>query len=445
MRLFLLTIVALSTGAAAAFASSFRVPNSDCLRVECHSSGAVRTSLNVDAQFDGIGRVTDGAADLLRSQHNIAYTDDNDLGTIETEAVNECKKCHGTGVFHRYVRTGHWLAYPSAIGARLAGETIPRPAGPDFSQYQEFCLSCHRGKVFAATPAIETFNGPLPAAPQQVGPSSRSDPAARQAAIPWRVAAVPAKNVNLASPFTNVDAAPAYFSYYEANGHGRATGLTGSPMDVTCLAGGTAQGCHSPHGTNSRFLLADTFSPVVTAAQISESVCVGCHVPGVSMMGFHSLAYHYRPNPGSSLALGYMAPMANVNVVNSGTNQSISVGRAGTQLTTILPFYSDTNTTIADGNGAAIENRVYGSGTTVPVLAVPSAPGPPQSRDWLHCLSCHDPHGTSTLYQATVDYGETGNRTPNTRGMLRKFPTIWLAGAVGSYANDALCGECHIP
>ncbi len=453
----------LLAAAGSAAASSFRVPNSDCLMTECHSSGAVRASLNVDAQFDGIGRITTGAVvDALRSQHNIAYADDGNLSTIETAAVNECKKCHGDGLYHRYRRTGAWLAYPSAIGANAAGQAIPRPAGPNYSQYQDFCLSCHRGKVWGTTPAVEMFNGPVPpdpvgGAPQQVAPSSRSNPAALQTAAPWRVAAVPGKDANLASPHTNVDpdgtaTRPYYLAYYETNGHGRATGIKApTPMDVTCLANGVGpQGCHGPHGTKSRYLISDLFTSapapaLVTAAQVSQSLCVNCHVPGLAIVGFHSLAPHYRPHVSSALALGYMAPFANVNLQDSGPITNLSVGRLATQpITTLLPFYADTNTVVADGNGARIEQRLYGSGTAVPALATPAAPNPPLSRDWIHCLTCHDPHGTSLLYQGTVEYGELGDRTPNTRGMLRKFPTIWLAPPVGSFTADALCGECHL-
>lgn len=394
-----------------AHASAFLVPNSDCLSTNCHGSGAVRPELRIDDLFS----LADGSNTGVLSQHSIAYTSDGNFSTIETAAENECKKCHGVGDTHRYGTSGQWLIYPDGVGSSAQGDPIDQST--DYGTYQAFCLSCHDGQdVSPANPTFLEFNGSIPS--HQKAPSCPGNPGIQQDngscsnnGAPWEVPAAPAKDVNNSPSY--VTPTP-YFAYYEVNGHGRATDRQGTTMNVNCLAGGTVgQGCHVPHGSENRFLVYDdagVFGVAIdTAGEFAEQVCVECHIPDVTMAGFHSFAEH------NDSGVSYLDLMAD--------NPNLTVGVGTTS--GVLPFYASAS--------AAIEDRSYSA--------------PSMNSTHIHCLSCHDPHGTASTYDQ-YEYGETGTYSPHTQGMLRKFPRYWVADTDGddkpnSY-QDPLCGECHI-
>lgn len=395
-------------------ATGFLVPNSDCLSASCHGSGAARPELRIDDRFS----LAEGSNTTILSQHSVLYTSDGNFSTIETPAQNECKKCHGVGDAHRYVTTGQWLIYPDdPDGGGGIGQGDPITHSTDYSTYQAFCISCHDGQDAApANAAFLQLNGAIPS--HQRAPSCPGNPALRQdngscsgSGVPWDVPAAPTKDVNNSPSY--VTPTP-YFAYYEINGHGRATDRQGNPMNVNCLGGGTVgQGCHSPHGAENRFLLYDEaviFGPGIdTAGEVAESVCVSCHIPDVTMAGFHSFAEH------NDAAVRHLALMT--------ANPNLTVGVGTTS--GVLPFYANPS--------APIENRLYSA--------------PTMGSSHIHCLSCHDPHGTAATYNQ-YQYGETGTYSPHTQGMLRKYPRYWVADRDGdqkpnSY-EDPLCGECHI-
>ena len=411
---------------------SFMIPNDDCL--VCHTTAAngglfddaTEANWQIDRFFNGIGAVNDPA---ILSQHQVLYTADGNLDTTEDAVVdagtgvNECKKCHGNGPKHP--SDAAFLVYPDDLpsAGAVAGDPVPR--SNDFSTYQGFCLSCHDGvDEGAANAAFQQFSGSVPAG--QVGPSDRDDPSTRQTAAPWVVPAVPPKDVNAGSPYTN---SPPFFDYYETNGHGLATSLEGNPMNVTCLAGGAGQGCHNPHGTKNRFLVDDLFGAAVdTAGEFAMQVCFGCHVeadlgdPDNTILAnnyFHgswtasTAPLHANAGTGMCRWREYTTGFMDIADPFSDPNGAGVFPDAYAE-TGILPFYG--------GTDGAIEARTY---------------SPTLGASWVMCLSCHDPHGTSSVYwNYKGEPVDPPTATENTQAMLRKFPTTW------SY-DDPLCGECH--
>lgn len=429
----------------AARADNFLVPNSDCLTntASCHGTNRDASDrLRTASRFD----LPSSPQPTILSQHNVRYDSDDNLGTIEdaylpdsSGRVNECKKCHGNQAAHDYVSKASRLRYPDdvAAGDGKGGTSIATAA--NFSAYQDFCIACHDGVARSSSAAAQAFNGVVPT--QQAAPTLASNPGSQQpmngtrgpaTAGGWTVPPVPARDVNVgASPYLTV---PPYFKYYEANGHGKATGeateSTPNTMDVTCLSPSAAgpQGCHTPHGSKGRFLVDDLYVPVAGAMQtpsgFASNLCLACHADsakaaaplgntgfGQAYMNFHTMAVHFSATTGA---------------VPYAVNSFITVGH-GAQLSTLLPYYGS----LTD----PVESRVYFSGGAAPVLGTHA----------ISCVTCHDPHGTSDTYVHTPNFNEDGlTPTPNTRGMLRKFPTLWFGTAAArQYQNDPLCGECH--
>lgn len=431
-------------------------PNDDCLT--CHRSGGVAASLNIDAFFAGVGSDAASPDAAIRSQHNIYYKTDGNVSTYEPlwpaaagGNANECKKCHGDkaedGVALKHpsatvktvvsgARAGKlqsaFLVYSAANGNAI----LPAYARNDTDKrtYEVFCLNCHRGKARSTTPASEKFGGALPGS-FQAGPTLRTDPASQQGAPTppasgWVVPPVPPKDGRLVSPFLNPDpdgtaTKPWYFAYYETNGHGVANSLIQVPaaaMDRTCLSGGSnsIDGCHVPHGSKSRFLLDDTnlpFAPgIVTASQVGTGVCMAgdCHVVGVGFSLSQAgpsrtvSSFHGWWNTTPASILHDNTPLGGIGVPPAADgmalwrtygagNMNIS---ASPVLTGLLPFY-------ASGTTTEIQARTYPTALTT---------------QWLHCLTCHDPHGTG----------------PGTEpAMLRRYDDAM------TYTSP-LCGQCHV-
>lgn len=449
-------------------------PNDDCLT--CHKLAGI-SSLNIDQYFDGIG----DANPLILSQHNMYYKTDANTATYEPSwpaaaggDANECKKCHGDKA-----EDGAFLKHPSATVRTETLATSPRfgklrsvflaysdatgnavlPAygrsDADKTTYEPFCLRCHAGEARASTPSSAKFGGALPA--QQVGPTSRADPATQQAAPAppasgWIVPPVPAKDGQLASPYLNQDPAgtltnPFYFAYYDSptlkgNGHGAANSLIQTPavaMNRTCLSSGgkgSVDGCHVTHGSKSRFLLDDTaipFAPgIQTATQVGTGVCLNgdCHVPGVNFAlpqaaGKTVSTFHGWWNTTPASILHDNSPLGGVGTppaadgmaqwhTFTGSNMNISASPP-LGLVGVLPFYAS--------QAASIQNRIYPTATAL-------------TTEWVHCLTCHDPHGTG----------------PDTQpGMLRRYDNTMESATKAvttppkaATAGSDLCGQCHV-
>lgn len=355
---------------------------------------ATEQCMQTDREFDGLG--VDDAQIPLLSQHNVA------AGAVD------CQKCHGSG----HPGDDGLLAYPDNVGTHLLGDAVPRSA--NLADYQDFCLACHDGQDESTNPVPDTTFTGSPTA-NQVAPSEPTDPAALQASQPWVVPAVPAK--------TSVGAVtqPPYFAFYETNGHGADTALiSSSPMNVTCLAGGTGQGCHAAHGTQNRYLIDDSVlgTGIDSVAEFGTDVCYGCHLVGVNFgdAGSVSLFHNFSGN-------------GTVLHDNSIDTASAPDGMAQMRL---LPFNSTSNlyymniTSFVTAMGAM---PFYEGSEEANKIHQRSYPGTLSTSNWVHCLTCHDPHGTGP--------GGTGTLPPDEPGMLRRYPTT-------QGYDDALCGQCHV-
>lgn len=377
------------------------VPDVDaCL--SCHTEGGPGGVPNIDVEFDDVGTLgdpMDSQTSLLMSQHNIRY---NPAGDLKTKADNECRKCHGMG----HPKNAEFLFYPDQTASHAYGEAVPK--GATFQGYEDFCLACHDGQDEGdVNPDEQMFYGQIPA--QQVPPTDPSDPALQQSDGSWEAAAVPQR-----------DAVP-YFGgavvkeFYTGNGHGG--------KGTTCLAGGGSDGCHSVHGSKSRFLLYDNNprlgtvfpDPAVTVTELENNYCLHCHVPGVTIQGWHEMTgLHTGPfvwSGGASMG----------GMIQTGT-LGVAHKPAGGVATIIPPFYPAPD--------AALESRIFRD-----------AVHPEVGTDEVHCPTCHDPHGTASAeYHNSYYETDPVDPAPTTKSMLRKFPIYWLTDIV----NDPLCGECHV-
>ncbi|MBI5017080.1 MAG: hypothetical protein HZB55_16535 [Deltaproteobacteria bacterium] len=341
--------------------------------------------------FADLGGARGATPPTIRSQHNLRY---NPAGDLRTAAENECRKCHG-------------LQHPNdtvfLVDARKVAYSKESTTTGDFSAYEPLCLSCHDG-VATTTPSDQRFNVAgytIPA--NQVAPTSVTNPAVLQASAPWVVPAVPPWSP-LPTP------AVPYFANYKLNGHGAPLSLiSGGQMAKTCLAGGPQEGCHTAHGSTSRFLLAQgPFSAdLVTASQVAVGVCYGCHpVADLSTtlmasrfhawMGDNTVLHddgRHGDTAGDGVAPWSAYGVANMNITAARTPSAV------------LPFYGDP--AVSPGN--EIHRRTY---LTTPLT----------TNHWLHCLTCHDPHGTGPITEP---------------GMLRLFDSVM------DYTSP-LCGQCHV-
>lgn len=388
------------------------VPNTNaCL--DCHTEGGPGGVPNIDVEFDNVGTLInpmDAQTSLLMSQHNIRYNPPP-AGDLSTKADNECRKCHGMG----HPNDNAFLSYPDQTVSHAYDEALPK--GATFQEYEDFCLACHDGQDMGAANLLEQqFTGPVP--PQQVPPTDLANPAAQQGvelldgsptAGFWQVAPVPQR-----------DAAP-YFGgavagdFYAGNGHGF--------RGVTCLAGGGIDGCHGVHGSKSRFLLYDNNArlgnlfpgPTFTIGEVETNFCLDCHIPGVTISGWHEFTGLHT---GTFLWSGG-ASMGGMTQTGTIGIEHLPVGGV---VTNILPFYISSDVTP--------ENRIYRDATH-PQVGV----------DKVHCPTCHDPHGTANTRTHNSYYEtEPVDPTPTTQSMPRKTPVFWLA----DIPADPLCGECHV-
>lgn len=393
---------------------------SGCLKAGCHGPGAL---LEISNHFD-LDAASDN--DLVLSQHNITYQYAGEVGN--SDLTQMCTVCHpanpdtddSTSGRHRYVEDnaadqdypGNILRYPDAIGSHAQGDLIKRST--DFSAYEEFCLSCHDGVNNGGT---DTFGGPLPA--QQVAPSDPADPTAQQSGPQWVVPAVPPKDFLAGAPFSST---PPFFLYYRENGHGAASPAfsTNPTMNLTCLAGGDGQGCHNPHGSRNRFLMDDSLfgignSGIDSPVEFGSEICYGCHIPGVSIGSGEVSGFHGWKGDGTVLHDDSLVPVTDgmgqirkiglpgfVPEANMNINLDANIEAAG-----LLPFYPGAS------EAEKIHQRSYPAGGA-PLTG---------TNQWVHCLTCHDPHGTNMAAASQP-------------GMLREYFTDL------SYA-DPLCGQCH--
>ncbi|MDF1553174.1 MAG: cytochrome c3 family protein [Deferrisomatales bacterium] len=467
----LLTIGVVGFAPAWSWGSSFKVPNSDCLVDVCHGSLAPREGLWISKRFDFDSTpLTDPAQtnnDNILSQHNIEYTQDGDFDTIE--AVNECKTCHipepTDPDSHRYVSTGTILRYPDAFGGNSVGSGISRAS--DFSAYQSFCLSCHDGVTAGGIDRLGATTYAMAFPNTQVEPSDRDNPELPQSGPPWLVPEVaPDPTGNPAS----------YFDGYEVDGHGATTSpIEAWPMNKTCLAQtatpdtvssstNVLTGCHTVHGSENRFLMADydkaatpnlLFGPGIDQmGEVALNFCLradGCHSSGALADAvtnepwqgaarvqneFHGswLKNLSNTGPGHTRGGSGMAPWREydrVRLENEAAPTPVVFGVPNAEVLNaqilanaavdsgLLPFYADPS------GSNPVENRDYAP-TLGPRWYSANgiwSPSPPVSPNWISCLTCHDPHGTNSLL------GE---------GMLRvDFVDMEIS-------SDPLCGECHL-
>lgn len=372
----------------------------DCLC--CHTADGA-SSKNIDALFDGIGSQTGNG---LRSQHNVLYgalvSTDCKTNTVDTAAENECKKCHGNEHPNEqvFLVDADGNTYPDA-------RSLGAPSTNDYSTYEPFCLSCHDGEVGAGGAAAHQFNGSIPSG--HVGPSDPGDPAQLQPSPPWEVPAAPSGS------------AVPYFAHYSDNGHGAASSLiSGSPMNRTCLAGGSSEGCHVAHGSKNRFLIDDLnlFGTAIdSVTEFATEVCFQCHLPDLSFPS----AYHADPAETVSTFHAWIGTVDRggpVDTIMHDDSRGASPLRDG--MCQMAVFTGNMN--ISNWTTAAGVLPFYAGNDESNKIHQRSYPGVLDADDWVHCLTCHDPHGTG----------------PDTEpGMLRRLPDTWDYG-------DALCGQCHV-
>ncbi|GAB4262966.1 MAG: hypothetical protein Kow0092_13550 [Deferrisomatales bacterium] len=408
--------------------------DNSCLH--CHTSdtsnGGGLSNLKVDALFNGIGYDADDPS--LMSQHNIRYDQtgavDRDVATPDTPDDNECKKCHGSN----HPSSTRLLVYPDDYGTHKAGDPVPRAATGE--GYQEFCLACHDGRrktADGAYPAsFQQLNGTDPAALGQVRPTDPADPAAQQTSAPWSVPPVPPKN-----PDGTVNAVP-YFendsgseNYFETNGHGRASGMSGQPMNYTCLNVAGGEGCHVAHGSKNRFLIEDSGNmdggtglpgeALDTVGEFAVNICYACHT--YSLLKDPDFAGGYAQN-------FFHTWKGDQTVVHDGqSDPGASQGLGGAPWDVLTGGFMD----IADKTYAHSGALAFWADLSAPIQARVYTPNDPGSatKHILTCLTCHDPHGTA----GTWVHNESG-AADSTQGMPRRYPKSW------DYL-DPLCSECH--
>ncbi|TAL18111.1 hypothetical protein EPN96_03075 [bacterium] len=367
---------------------------------------------------------------LASHKHTTTYA-----APYDNAANNSCLKCHGmsAGTAHPGGATDNTgvLVYPDSVAGHAAGEAIipSSPTDPDYHEYQDFCLSCHDGRADAGVPAAIQLNGAsVPAMP-------RFD--YNEEFLSGGSRTFPSNPPYLALSATSMANYPAN-NYFEKNGHGRATSLGGSAMNLTCLEkAGTGTGCHSVHGTANTVLLDDegfvaSTPPVDTISELGNNVCMTCHPRNILGAGTGISKFHSWLGTGGVLHAG---PVESTVVWGSAASDAnMEVNDPGTQVPSptwypndnarILPFYALPAT-------LATSRLYYVTGTNNFVDNMSVA-----------CVTCHDPHGTSDFYQGyNADTGtcikDAAGNCYQTVAMLRKFMSSIDFG-------DPLCSECHV-
>lgn len=454
--------------------------------LDCHKTGGVdgvmcRTPVDYDSGstanpiesevakfFSGIAGYSPMSG--LLSSHNIIY---NEAGNLNNATDNECLKCHGlsTDTVHPGVKTtSPILRYPDdpdGTGALVINGSILRPQSSDpdlWNEYyiakrQTFCLACHDG-VENASGARITLGG-------------------------QSVPVVPPFKFDLSSGNDSAATTP-YFadgsgnSFFDGNGHGRILDKQNIKMNLTCLgeeqksgevaptgANAVGTGCHSVHGSKNYSLIRDAASEgsvdlgtgVDTADEMATKVCLGCHTRAKMRnlrdssnalnpvdanteinSGFHSGLVEY---PRMSHIDGFCDDVTdgnrNDNSLNGGGVYWRALpdnkGRPGNSLSTgvpaaiadVLPVFSSKTANLKSGR--SFLRDFDSTNCSQSASSTGSA---------INCLTCHDPHGTSSVYREgergpPIVYGTKGmTRRPLTDTDVYKDPV------------DPLCGQCHI-
>jgi hypothetical protein len=403
----------------------------DCL--SCHTNGIADglmgvvpagsdwgADTEVDKFFASIGDTAITIANHS-SEHDVVY---NTGGDLCTQVDNECLKCHSATFTVADGSEGHpgvsagdsFLFYPDNIDARVVNAGIVRPEQTDgaalWNAYQQegrqdFCLSCHDGVDSAGVGAARfQFGGPPL---YGVGPLN--------------VPTVPLTVFNM--PPAVAANTPPFFAFYNGNGHGIAQGIEATPMNMTCLSGPAAPagtprlGCHSAHGTANIYNLEDTnftsADGVNTLKEMGDSVCMSasCHNDARRALYTGDL-FHTWLGDGGFLHVGYK----DTPTPRTSTDHWDSVAAARSpsfpprqtaQTTPNLWFFAGINAQLPIAGSRAVTGVFDGAPREI------------------GCITCHDPHGTSTVWQSAPW---------STMGMVKRFITTMDS-------NDALCGECH--
>lgn len=451
--------------------------------LDCHKTGGVdavmcRTSENYDSGsatnpvqsevakfFTGIAGYSPMSG--LLSSHNIIY---NEAGNLSNSTDNECLKCHGlsAATAHPGVKANSpILRYPDdpdGAGALTINGSILRPQGSDEGQWndyyiakrQTFCLACHDGVANQAGAQITFGSHAIPVVPPfKFDLSSGNDAAA-------------------ATPYF---ADGAGNNFFEGNGHGRTLDRRSIKMNLTCLGeepksgdvtvtgvNAVGTGCHSAHGSKNYSLIRDAASDgsvdlgtgVDTAAEMATKVCLGCHSRSV-MRTYKDFSKHPgsdNPADGEDINTGFhvgwgsgyrmshldgacdnvTAGNMNDNSLNSGgvfwralpAGNSMATG-VPASMADVLPVFSSKTANLKSGR--SFVRDFDGQNCSQSASSTGSA---------INCLTCHDPHGTSSVYQEgergpPIVYGTKGmTRRPLTDTDVYKDPV------------DPLCGQCHI-
>lgn len=428
-----------------------------CNCLTCHTTGIAHsitaenaagndwgTDYEVDKFFAGVGDI--GLTFAGHSDdHSIIYDPGGDLCT---EADNECLKCHsdtvGAGAWqnrnaHPGVLPGHPnLFFPDTEGANTAGAAITLPqAGSTGAQWDSYysrkrqllCVSCHDRQLEGSAGDGAVIADIMIGGVQ--GPVMPIDIyAADIAGTAWPDTYIETGTDVLVVPMISLQP-------YEVNGHGRATSMEGTDMNLTCLSEETTNGaatprmgCHSVHGSTSLSLLetGNFGDDVESIEEVGKNVCMSanCHSPArtgnysLVVNNFHSMSsdgeWSHKDSGLSTMQWGNSGTRA-MTVTDDGLytmDSALSVPTAGTGSSN-LRFYASRDASFDVWETQLTSSNLFGN-------------------SFIGCLTCHDPHGTSNEF--VTNDNEPPDELYSTEGMLRRYKIEFD----GSYP---LCDECH--